>query len=299
MEATQNYENSTQSLWTSLKGSEKREKSKSEKKDWKDRRQRKHSDTSDTSNSSSSIVESLVTESSESDLGPSSKKRSSRNRKGKETQKVKLEDDNQKQVMKNIQETLEAIKVNLTDNQKPRQIVPTSRANIWCSRCGDNGYYASECYKRPQKQVHFVDPETGVYYTISDGKEELELNPVYRVQPVYRRDKGVTPLVRTDPRQRPGQIGSSHVMILQARYPVGVCWTCGDPNHYSTFCHISLRQGAPLILPCQKCGEYGHNLSCCPKPQQVRPVYKQVEVPPRDQTGLNYDNTTGVENPRK
>ena len=45
------------------------------------------------------------------------------------------------------------------------RLLPTNRANVWCSKCGDNGHYASECYKRPQKQVHFVDPETGVYYT--------------------------------------------------------------------------------------------------------------------------------------
>ena len=119
MEATQNYENSAQSLRKSLKASEKREKSKSgkkDRKDWKDRRRKKHSDTSNTSSSSSSTAESLVTESSGSDLGLSSGKRSTRNRKGKETQEIKVEDDDQKQIMKNIQESLEAIKVNLVDN---------------------------------------------------------------------------------------------------------------------------------------------------------------------------------------
>ena len=164
-----------------------------------------------------------MTESSGSDLGPSFKKKSTRNRKGKETRKVKVEDDDQKQIMKNIQESLEAFKVNLADNRKPRRMVPTSQANVWCSRCRENGHYASECYKGPQKQVHFNDPETGVYYTISDEDEESEINPVYRVQPVYGRGKGVTLLIRTDPRQRSGQIRPSQVMIPQARYPVGVC----------------------------------------------------------------------------
>ena len=149
VEAVQNYENSAQSLWKSLKGSEKREKSKSKKRDQKDQRQRKHLDTSDTSSSSSSTAESSGTESSESDPGPSFGKRYARNRKGKEILKVKVEDDDQKQVMKNIQETLEAIKVNLAKSRKSRRIVPNSRANIWCSRCRDNGHYASECYKGP------------------------------------------------------------------------------------------------------------------------------------------------------
>ena len=124
-------------------------------------------------------------ESSGSDSGPSSGKRSNRNWKGKEIRKVKVEDDNQKQIMKSIQESLEAIKVNLADNRKPRRIVPTSRANVWCTRCGENGHYASKCYKGPPKQVHFIDPETGVYYTILDEDEEPEINPVYRVQSVY------------------------------------------------------------------------------------------------------------------
>ena len=33
--------------------------------------------------------------------------------------------------MKSIQESLEAIKVNLADNREPRRIVPTIRANVW------------------------------------------------------------------------------------------------------------------------------------------------------------------------
>ena len=45
--------------------------------------------------------------------------------KGKDVVKVKIEKDNLKK------ESLEAIKVNLAKNRKPRKIVPTSRANIW------------------------------------------------------------------------------------------------------------------------------------------------------------------------
>ena len=176
--------------------------------------------------------------------------------------------------------------------------MPTSWTNVWCSRCGENGHYTSECHKGPQKQVHFVDPETGVYYTIPDEDEELEANPVYRVQPVYGRGKGVTPLIRTDPGQKSGQIGPSQV-VVQQRFPVGVCWNCGDPSHYASACPLRAGQGAPLPLPCQNCGEQGHDLRRYPKPLQVRPVYKQVEILPREQTGINYRSTAGVENPSK
>ena len=68
---------------------------------------------------------------------------------------MKLEDDNQKVFIKNIADALEAIKVNLADNRKPRRIVPTSRANVWCSRCRESGHFASECYKGPQREEAF------------------------------------------------------------------------------------------------------------------------------------------------
>jgi hypothetical protein len=34
--------------------------------------------------------------------------------------------------MKSIEDTLEAIKVNLAENRKPRQTIPTSLMNVWC-----------------------------------------------------------------------------------------------------------------------------------------------------------------------
>ena len=135
MEAAQNYENSAQSLRKSLRGSEKREKSKTRHKDQKSRKRSKHSDSSSTSSSNSLSGVSSITNSSDSDQGISSGKHGSRNRnpkdkKGKELVKVKLEDGDQKAFMKNIADALEAIKVNLADNRKPRRIVPTSRANV-------------------------------------------------------------------------------------------------------------------------------------------------------------------------
>ena len=201
MEAAQNYENSAQSLRKSLRGSEKREKSKTRRKDRKNRKRSKHSDSSSTSSSNSSSKVSSVTNSSDSDQGTSSGKHGSRNRnlkskKGKELVKVKLEDGDQKAFMKNIADALEAIKVNLADNRKARQIVPTRRANVWCSRCGDSGHFASECFKGPQKQVHLVDPETRVYYSVPEEELEPETNPVFRVQTAYGRGKGVTQIIR-------------------------------------------------------------------------------------------------------
>ena len=241
MEAAQNYENSAQSLRKSLRGSERREKSKTRRKDWKIRKRSKHSDSSSTSSSNSSNGVSSIMNSSDSDQGASSGKHGSRNRnlkakKGKEPMKVKLEDGDQKAFMKNIADALEAIKVNLTDNRKPRRIVPTSRANVWCSRCGDSGHFASECVKRPQRQVHLVDPETGVYYSVLEEELEPETNPVFRVQTTYGRGKGVTQIIRSDAGSRPLQIGTSQGLTPQGRYPVGVCWSCGDPTHFANVC---------------------------------------------------------------
>ena len=134
-----------------------------------------------------------------------------------------------------------------------------------------------------------------MYYTIPDEDKEPEANPVYWKQPVYGRGKGVIPLIRTDLWQKSGQIGPSQV-VVQQRFPVGVCWNCGDPSHYASACPLRAGQGAPLPLPCQNCGEQGHELPRCPKPLQVRPVYKQVKILPREQTGLNFGSTAGIEN---
>ena len=80
--------------------------------------------------------------------------------------KVKTEEDESKKIMKNIQESLEAIKVNLAENQKPRKIVLTSRMNVWCPRCGEAGHYASECIKSTRRRIHYANSEEEVYYTL-------------------------------------------------------------------------------------------------------------------------------------
>jgi hypothetical protein len=56
---------------------------------------------------------------------------------------------------------------------------------------------------------------------------------------------------------------------------LGCCFVCGDPNHYANACpHRGPGQGAPLILPCINCQEYGHQEGQCPKSVQPRLVYK-------------------------
>ena len=164
IEAAQNYENSAQSLRKSLKRS--KEKGKGRKKDRK-RRKQDTSDSESESSSNSSSASSSDTESSESKSRTLFGKQRSKD-KSKTTTKVKEETDDLKKVTKSIQEALEVIKVNLADTWKPRRTVPLSRANVWCSRCGENGHYASECYKEPQRRVHYVDPGDEVYYTIPE-----------------------------------------------------------------------------------------------------------------------------------
>jgi hypothetical protein len=102
--------------------------------------------------------------------------------------KVKAEDPEQRRMMKSIEDTLEAIKVNLAENRKPRRTIPTSRMNVWCARCGDPGHYASECQRPTPKWVHYVNPEEEVFYAQPEEEEE-ESSAIYQVQPTYGRGK--------------------------------------------------------------------------------------------------------------
>jgi hypothetical protein len=86
-------------------------------------------------------------------------------------------------MMKSIENTLEAIKVNLAENRKPRRTIPTSRMNVWCARCGDPGHYASECQRSTPKRVHYVNPEDEVFYAQPEEEEE-EASAIYQVQPM-------------------------------------------------------------------------------------------------------------------
>ena len=198
MEAAQNYENFAQSLRKSLKRS--KDEGKSKKKDRKGQK-RDTSDSESKSASDSSSASSSDTESSESKSGTSSGKKRSKD-KSKMITKVKEETDDLKKVTKSIQEALEVIKVNLADTQKPRRTVPLNRANVWCSRRGESGHYASECYKESQRRVHYVDPGDEVYYTIPEKQGKPEDNPVFRVQPAYGRGRGTPQQIMTNPDSR-------------------------------------------------------------------------------------------------
>jgi hypothetical protein len=101
---------------------------------------------------------------------------------------VKTEDPELRRMMKSIEETLEAIKVNLAENRKPRRTIPTSRMNVWCARCGDPGHYASECQRPTPKQIHYVNPKEEVFYAQPEEEEE-ETSAIYHVQPTYGRGK--------------------------------------------------------------------------------------------------------------
>jgi hypothetical protein len=300
MEAAQNYEDSAQSLRNALKRSER----KSKKYLKKERRRRKYSDSSDSSSGSTTSVS--QSQSSDTDTGAASGSgtgsrrahhRSAKTEKGKGVVKVKFEEDETKKFIKSVQESLEAIKVNLAENRNPRRTVPTSRANIWCQRCGEHGHYPSECTKHFGKRIHYVNPEGEVYVTFPEGEEDDDLNPVFQIQSSYGRGKAPQQLVRANVVPRNVQVGISPGMIPHPKL-YGFCFICGSPDHYANACPFKGQgQGAPLILPCQNCGEYGHNATQCQKSQQNRVIYKQVETPPRDQTGLNYGSKTGIENP--
>ena len=271
MEAAQNYENFAQSLRKSLKKSKEKDKGKGKKKDWRGRKW-DMSDSDSESTSDSSSDSSSDTKSSESKSGTSSGKRKSKD-KNKMIMKVKEETEDFKKVTKSIQEALEVIKVNLADNRKPRRTVPVSRANVWCSRCGENGHYASECYKEPQRRVHYVDPGDEVYYTISEEQGESEDNPVFQVQPAYGRGRGTPQQIIANPDSRTTRPGPNQGMNPQTRFvtrQLGYCFICGSPHHYAAACPFNGQgQGAPLLLPCQNCEEYGHKQTRCLKPQQT------------------------------
>jgi hypothetical protein len=306
MDAATNYENSAQSIRKSMRRSRRRDKEKSKKDDRKSKHRRKDTDSESSSASSDSDDSGSSSSNSEEDRSPSPPRRSGKTKslKGKAIVKVKAEDADSKKMMKSIQQSLEAIKVNLAENRKPRRIVPTSRTNVWCGRCGDQGHYPSECQRPPQKQVHYVYPEEEVYYALADEDEE----EVYQVQPTYGRGKGVAVPIRSHMLNWNFLPGPSQGMVMQQPmralgYPdrQGVtCFHCGEPGHYANACpQKGLGQGAMRPLPCQNCQGYGHPEDQCQLPKQPRPVYKQVQIIPREQSALNYGHSAGTENPEK
>ena len=246
MEAAQNYKNSVQSLWKSLKRSE----MKGVKHYRKDRIRRKHSEFDNSSDNSESDTATSNSESSESDLGTGSRNRNRgrsnfQDRKGKSIIKVKTEEDESRKMMKNIQELLEAIKVNLADNQKPKKIVSTSRANVWCPRCRESSHYANECIRPAQRRIHYVNPEEEVYYTILEEEEDEVVAFVFQVHSTYRRGKVPQQPMKMNIMPRPILTRPSQGMTSQPRYPNrphGYCFNCESPDHYANVCPFE-RQG--------------------------------------------------------
>jgi hypothetical protein len=152
---------------------------------------RKYSD-SDSDSESSDLDESdSASSGSEEEQSPSPPRPSHQSKGAREKAivKVKTEDPEQRRMMKSIEDTLEAIKVNLAENWKPRQTIPTSRMNVWCARYGDPGHYASECQRPTPKRIHYVNSEEEVFYAQPEEEEE-EASAIYQVQPTYGRGKG-------------------------------------------------------------------------------------------------------------
>jgi hypothetical protein len=114
---------------------------------------------------------------SDEERSPSPPRRShqSKGAREKATVKVKTEDPESRRMMKSIKESLEAIKVNLAENRKPRRTIPTSRMNVWCARCGDPGHYASECQRLAPKWIHYVNPEEEVFMLYRKKKRRRHL----------------------------------------------------------------------------------------------------------------------------
>lgn len=307
MESAQNYENSANLRKSVLKAEKRRE-----KEEEATRRSRRRDQDSDKSESSSDGS----TDGRESDPASSSPERRSgsttktqrskdlkveREKNAKLLLKVKKEEDASRKTLKGIQDTLEAIRVNLAEDRKPRRAIPAARTNVWCSRCGEAGHFASECYRRIPKNVQYVHPENAVYYTYEEEDNvEAEMYPVYQVHTTSGRGR---PPQHDQPRpvSRPGA-SSSGQQCGGFRTPgqTGFCFVCGSPDHYANNCPFrGPGQGGPLPLPCQNCGDYGHGQLYCPKPMMARQTFKPVEIPPREQTGLNYGHTAGTEKPDK
>src|SRR3954447_16517112 len=142
MEAAQNYENSAQSLRKALRR-DKHPATRSRKQIRKSRRRSRHSGSEDSSSGSGSSSHSSGSGESE-DQSPSPRKSSHTRKVRTEPErtraKVKVEvpdKSDANQMMKDIHEALVAIKVNLAENRKPRRMLPTTRSNVWCTKCGE------------------------------------------------------------------------------------------------------------------------------------------------------------------
>lgn len=295
MEAAQNYENSKQSI---------RQYRKAGKTSRRLRKVRRNRDSSSESSGSSS-EDSSETGSSSSEEDRSRRKASGSKgyRKDKERTIVRVKEEypSEKRMIKDLVNSIEELKVQMAEEKKARKALPTVRNNVWCTNCGKPGHYNRECPHGAPKRVQFVDEEGSVFFAEpAYEEEEVEMLPVYQVNPAYGRGRMMQPVIR--PRPGMGYPSGGHP-APPARPPVsverqfGCCYICGEAGHYANNCPHRGGQGAPLELPCQNCGQYGHKSPQCQQPVRPRAIYKQVEEPPRERTGLNYGHKDGVENP--
>lgn len=311
MESAQNYENSMQSLRQSRRHAT----DESWKRAKKIRRAREKAKSTSSDSSDSSTDRSSGTETSDSEdveeyrhSRKASGSRGHRKERDRVVVKVKEELPEKKQMMKDIQSSLAAIKVHLADNNKARRTLPSTRNNVWCIRCGQAGHYPNECPIVPPKRVQYVNAEGGVFFAEPEYEEDdPEVMPVYQVNPSYGQGRTPQP---ARPRYPSGNPASTVYPSGMPRAPsnvrppvsverqFGLCYICGEHGHYASGCPRNRAgQAAPLELPCQNCGHYGHKADQCQQEQKPRVVYKQVEVPPREKTGLNYGHQEGIANP--
>lgn len=286
MEAAQDYEESAQALRSSK---DKGRKSKGKK---------VIESTSDSS-ADSNDTGSDDPDSSDSDgkIRPGRTKNSKKDKAGQTTVKIKAEKEDG---LKKVLAELEAIKVNMAELQSARKAPPAQRANVWCSRCRQSGHYPTDCPIPAPTRSKFTD-RNGVHYVV--GEEEFEGEEeyvtIYQVQPGYSRGRGSLPRpdngsYRSNPgRSTPGQPGVTGTYLDHV-----VCYRCGRMGHYANNCDVpQVSGGAMKPLPCQNCHEYGHPATNCPKPAQPKVNFKEAQIPTREQSGLNYGSTVGIENP--
>lgn len=61
--------------------------------------------------------------------------------------------------LQGIEDTQEAIRVNLAKDHRTRRMVLVVQENVWCTRCRESGHFANECNKKSRLPVHYNPKE--------------------------------------------------------------------------------------------------------------------------------------------